>query len=42
VVGPDGRITFKMQPFNVLSQDDYAKLHAEVDKLAPPKKEGSP
>ena len=42
VIGPDGRITFKMQPFNVLSADDYAKLDAEVDKLAPPKKEGSP
>jgi len=40
VIGPDGRISFKMQPFNVLSADDYTKLDSEVDKLAPPKKEG--
>jgi peroxiredoxin len=40
VIGPDGRIKFKMQPFHVLVPADYTTLDAEIDKLAPPKKEG--
>jgi len=30
VVGPDGRITFKQVPVNVLSQDAYAELGKAV------------
>jgi peroxiredoxin len=41
VIAPDGKISFKM-PFRVLVKGDYDTLHVEVDKLAPPKKEGTP
>jgi peroxiredoxin len=34
VVGPDGRITFKQTPVNVLSQDAYAELGRAVAKAA--------
>ena len=34
VVGPDGRITHRMTPFNVLSQDAYAELEKAVDEAA--------
>ena len=34
VVGPDGRITHRMSPFNVLSQDAYAELKKAVDDAA--------
>jgi peroxiredoxin len=34
VVGPDGRITHRMTPFNVLSQDAYTELERAVDQAA--------
>ena len=34
VIGPDGRITHRMMPFNVLSQDAYAELDRAVDQAA--------
>ena len=34
VIGPDGRITHRMTPFNVLSQDAYAELERAVDQAA--------
>ena len=34
VIGPDGRITHRMSPFNVLSQDAYAELERAVDQAA--------
>ena len=40
VISPDGHVAFKMA-FRVLVPGDYDTLHAEVDKLSPPKKEGS-
>jgi peroxiredoxin len=39
VIGPDGQVKFKMA-FRPLVPDDYTTLDAEIDKLAPPKKEG--
>src|SRR4051812_22746410 len=32
VIGPDGRITHRMTPFNVLSQDAYTELDRAVDQ----------
>ena len=34
VIGPDGRITHSMTPFNVLSQDAYTELDKAVDQAA--------
>ena len=34
VIGPDGRITFKQVPVNVLSQDAYAELARAVTRTA--------
>jgi peroxiredoxin len=34
VIGPDGRITHRITPFNVLSQDAYAELDKAVDDAA--------
>ena len=34
VIGPDGRITFKQVPVNVMSQDAYAELGRAVAKTA--------
>jgi len=34
VIGPDGRITHSMIPFNVLSQDAYMELDKAVDQTA--------
>jgi len=34
VVGPDGRITHRMVPFNVLSAGAYKELRAAVDSAA--------
>jgi peroxiredoxin len=34
VIGPDGRITHRMTPFNVLSQDAYTELEKAVDAAA--------
>ena len=34
VVGPDGRITHRMTPFNVNAQDAYTELERAVDAAA--------
>jgi peroxiredoxin len=34
VVGPDGRITHRMTPFNVNSQDAYSELEKAVDQAS--------
>ena len=34
VIAPDGRITHRMTPFNVLSQDAYTELERAVDQVA--------
>src|SRR2546422_1069611 len=34
VIGPDGRITHRMTPFNVLSQDAYTELDKAVHQAA--------
>ena len=34
VVGPDGRITYKVNSFNVTSQDAYTELEKAVDAAA--------
>ena len=34
VIGPDGRITYRVTPFNVTSQDAYTELGKAVDKAA--------
>ncbi|MBK6488897.1 MAG: peroxiredoxin family protein [Gemmatimonadetes bacterium] len=36
VIGPDGRIAYKAQPFRQSSADAYTELEAEIDKLSPP------
>jgi peroxiredoxin len=36
VIGPDGVIAYKAQPFRQSSADAYTELAAAVDKLAPP------
>ncbi|MCC6319758.1 MAG: redoxin domain-containing protein [Gemmatimonadaceae bacterium] len=35
VVGPDGRITFKAQPFRQMAEEAYTELAAAVDKASP-------
>jgi peroxiredoxin len=42
VVGPDGRITHRMVPFNVLSAGDYKELQAAVDSASKGAGGGSP
>lgn len=34
IVGPDGRITYRVIGFNVLSQDAYTELEKAVDQTA--------
>jgi peroxiredoxin len=34
VIGPDGRITYKMVPFNELSADSYTELAAAVKRAS--------
>jgi len=34
VIAPDGRITHRMAPFNVMSQDAYTELERAVDQAA--------
>ena len=34
VIGPDGRISHRVTPFNVLSQDAYTDLEKAVDQAA--------
>jgi peroxiredoxin len=36
VIGPDGKIAYKTQPFRILAADAYTDLAAEIDKLSPP------
>jgi peroxiredoxin len=36
VIGPDGKIAYKTQPFRVLAADAYTELADIVDKLSPP------
>jgi peroxiredoxin Q/BCP len=36
VVGPDGKIAYRAQPFRELVADSYTSLAAVIDKLAPP------
>lgn len=42
VLDRNGRVTYKAIPFRILAADAYTELDAEIDKLAPPKKEGAP
>ena len=42
VVGPDGRIELRMQPFNELAAQSYEKLGAAVARLVGPKEGGGP
>ena len=39
VIGPDGRITYRVQPFNQLAQAAYTTLGEEVRKAMGPAKE---
>ena len=34
VIGPDGRITYRVTPFNVTAQDAYTELGKAVDQAA--------
>ena len=34
VIGPDGRITHRVTPFNVMAQDAYTDLEKAVDQAA--------
>lgn len=36
VVGPDGKIAYKAQPFRQSSEDAYTQLGEIIDKLSPP------
>jgi peroxiredoxin len=36
VIGPDGKIAYKTQPFRVLAADAYTELADAIDKLSPP------
>ncbi|MBC7895627.1 MAG: redoxin domain-containing protein [Cytophagaceae bacterium] len=36
VIGPDGRIVYKAQPFRQMAEDAYTELAAAVDKSSPP------
>lgn len=36
VIGPDGRIAYKAQPFRQSSADAYTELGDAIDKLSPP------
>jgi peroxiredoxin Q/BCP len=38
VIGPDGRIVYKAQPFRQMAEDAYTELAAAIDKVAPEKK----
>jgi peroxiredoxin len=42
VIGPDGRITFKQVPVNVLSQEEYAELGKAVARTAGSTSSNSP
>ncbi|HUQ79592.1 MAG TPA: redoxin domain-containing protein [Gemmatimonadaceae bacterium] len=36
VIGPDGKIAYKTQPFRVLVAEAYTELADVIDKLSPP------
>jgi peroxiredoxin len=36
VIGPDGKIAYKTQPFRVLVAEAYTELGDVIDKLSPP------
>jgi peroxiredoxin len=36
VIGPDGTIAYKTQPFRILAADAYTELGDVIDKLSPP------
>ncbi len=36
VIGPDGKIVYKAQPFRQMSEDAYTELGAAIDKVSPP------
>ncbi|MBL8960149.1 MAG: redoxin domain-containing protein [Gemmatimonadetes bacterium] len=36
VIGPDGRIVYKAQPFRQMAEDAYTELAAAIDKVSPP------
>jgi len=36
VIGPDGKIAYKTQPFRVLVAEAYTELGDAIDKLSPP------
>ena len=42
VIGPDGRITFKQTPVNVLSQEEYAELGKAVARAVGVTAAGTP
>jgi peroxiredoxin len=42
VIGPDGVIAYKTQPFRVMAQDAYTQLGEVIDKLAPAPSGGLP
>ncbi len=39
VIGPDGKIAYKTQPFRVLVAEAYTELGDVIDKLSPPKEQ---
>ena len=36
VIGPDGKIVYKAQPFRQMAEEAYTELAAAVDKSSPP------
>ena len=42
VIGPDGRIVYKAQPFRQMVADAYTELGAAIDKVSPPKSGDAP
>ena len=36
MIGPDGKIAYKTQPFRVLVAEAYTELGDAIDKLSPP------
>lgn len=39
VIGPDGKIAYKAQPFRQMVADAYTELGAVIDRLSPPKEQ---
>ncbi len=42
VIGPDGVIAYKAQPFRQMAQDAYTELGAAIDKVSPQPSGGPP